>query len=62
MGLVMQEDLEEICERLCGIEEALGVEEGVGGNSENPRQSRHNKRKKNLIKPNLLRSGQNGRF
>jgi polyhydroxyalkanoate synthesis regulator phasin len=46
IGLVTQEDWEELCERLCEIEEALGVEEGDGGNGENPGQKRRGKRKK----------------
>ncbi len=46
IGLVMQEDVEEICERLCEIEEALGIEECAGGNGENPKQKRSGKRKK----------------
>jgi polyhydroxyalkanoate synthesis regulator phasin len=49
IGLITQEDWEELCERLSDIEEALGIpssEEGEGGNGENPGQKRRGKRKK----------------
>jgi hypothetical protein len=47
IGLVTQEDWEELCERLSDMEEALGIEESEGGNGENPGQKRRGKRKKN---------------
>jgi polyhydroxyalkanoate synthesis regulator phasin len=46
IGLVMQEDWEELCERLTDIEDALGIEDNQGGNGENPSQKRRGKRKK----------------
>jgi hypothetical protein len=46
IGLVMQDDMDEVCERLGEIEEALGIEAGEGGNGENPGQKRRGKRKK----------------
>lgn len=46
IGLVMQDDWEELCERLSDIEEALGIEQGDAGNGENPGQKRRGKRKK----------------
>jgi len=47
IGLVTQEDWEELCERLSDMEEALGIEDSEGGNGENPGQKRRGKRKKN---------------
>jgi polyhydroxyalkanoate synthesis regulator phasin len=46
IGLITQEDWDELCERLSDIEEALGIEESEGGNGENPGQKRRGKRKK----------------